>query len=69
MPTSTITLKFFICSFIVQKRTENGSLETMNVTAKNCYYTGSVAGHLFSRVAMSMCDGEMVSYILSIAAD
>ena len=32
----------------------------MNVSVKNCYYTGSVAGHLFSRVSMSMCDGEMV---------
>ena len=48
------------CSFIVQQRTGNGSLETMNVSTKNCYYTGSVADHQFSRVAMSLCDGEMV---------
>ena len=48
------------CSFVVQQRTDYGGLETVNVSAKNCYYTGSVAGHQFSRVAFSMCDGEMV---------
>ena len=52
------TLNF--CSFIVQQRTDYGGLETINVSAKNCYYTGSVANHQFSRVAVSMCDGEMV---------
>ena len=46
--------------FVVQKRLGNGSLEATNVSVRNCYYTGSVAGHLFSRVTMSMCDGEMV---------
>ena len=49
------------CSFIVQQRTETGGLETMDVSAKNCYYTGSVADHEFSRVAVSMCNGEMVA--------
>ena len=44
----------------MQQRTENGSLETMDVQAKNCYYTGDVADHKFSRVAFSKCDGEMV---------
>ena len=48
------------CSFVVQQRTDYGGLETVHVSAKNCYYTGSVAGHQFSRVAFSMCDGEMV---------
>ena len=44
----------------MQKRAKHGGLEMMNVTARNCYYTGSVVGRLFSRVAMSLCDGEMV---------
>ena len=52
-------MKYF-CSFIVQQRAGDGGLENMNVSVKNCYYIGSVAGHLFSRVSMSMCDGEMV---------
>ena len=52
-------MKYF-CSFIVQQRAGDGSLENMNVSVKNCYYIGSVAGHLFSRGSMSMCDGEMV---------
>ena len=50
----------FLCSFIVQQRNENGSLESMNVSRRNCYYTGRVVSRLFSRVAVSMCDGEMV---------
>ena len=44
----------------MQQRAGDGGLENMNVSVKNCYYIGSVAGHLFSRVSMSMCDGEMV---------
>ena len=56
---SLIANKF--CSFIVQQRTESGSLETVSdVLARNCYYTGSVADHQFSRVAVSVCDGAMV---------
>lgn len=51
------------CSFIVQQRKENGSLEAMNVSTSNCYYTGSVANHHFSRVSFSMCGGEMVRTI------
>ena len=46
------------CSFIVQQRIGNSSLETMNVSARNCYYIGIVPGRLFSRVAVSMCDGK-----------
>ena len=54
------------CSFIVQQRTENGRLETVNVPARNCYYTGSVVDHQFSRVAVSVCNDEMVnSYMLA----
>ena len=37
-----------------------GSLETVIVPIRNCYYTGRVSDHQFSRVAVSMCDGEMV---------
>ena len=49
------------CSFIVQQRTENGRLEIVSdIAARNCYYTGSVADHQFSRVAVSLCDGAMV---------
>ena len=50
----------------MQQRTDDGSLETMNVSAKNCYYTGSVAGHEFSRVAFSMCDGDMVRRVYNL---
>ena len=57
--TYVLTLKYF-CSFVVQQRAGDGGLENINVSVKNCYYIGSVAGHLFSRVSMSMCDGEMV---------
>jgi len=49
-----------LCSFIVQQRTDNGGLETVNATKRNCYYTGSVTNHQFSKVAVSMCNGEMV---------
>ena len=48
-------------SFIVQKRMGDGSLQTMNYTARNCFYSGIVTNHRFSRVAISMCKGEMVS--------
>ena len=38
----------------------DGSLQTMNATARNCFYTGTVTNHEFSRVAIDMCNGEMV---------
>ena len=44
----------------MQQRTENGRLETVSAPARNCYYTGSVADHQFSRIAVSVCDDEMV---------
>ncbi|XP_065917760.1 A disintegrin and metalloproteinase with thrombospondin motifs 4-like [Dysidea avara] len=45
--------------FVVQKRMADGSLQTMNATARNCFYTGTVTNHEFSRVAIDMCNGEM----------
>ena len=57
-------------SFIVQQRTDNDTLQTVNVPVKNCYYTGSVADHQFSRAAFSVCNNEMVrqvnSYIVAM---
>jgi len=44
----------------VQQRKEDGSLESMNVSRRNCYFTGSVDNSSFSRVSVDMCDGEMV---------
>jgi len=38
----------------------DGGLQTINTTARNCFYTGIVTNHKFSRVAISMCKGEMV---------
>lgn len=45
---------------MVQVYKQDGTLQTIDSFPKNCYYFGQVDGDPNSRVAVSLCENEMV---------